>query len=263
MEEKDCSPIDGATIQKELDPVLSSTLTRGFWLPFLASDRSSRERVPLVLGAQRGGSGVRETGLESFESSDARGRARVPEGWTLPVSRNWREGGRGDDAPTAMTDRRSRMSLNRGARRERRKEATPRLASPRGSRCTEEKKGKEKRKNEKKDRKEDARTHAVGGEVHERSSARGPTRSDATHTGYHISRNVRALNYIISRAWTRAAPPASPAIQLETYAAICSLNCGCSSNRESLQLSNCCCCCGDGCCCCCCCCSGGGRIGAC
>lgn len=30
-----------------------------------------------VLGAPRGGSGTRETGLESFESTDARGRARV------------------------------------------------------------------------------------------------------------------------------------------------------------------------------------------
>lgn len=37
----------------------------------------------------------------------------------------------------------------------------------------------------KKDRKEDARTRL--GKVHERSSARGPTRSDATHTDitYH------------------------------------------------------------------------------
>lgn len=36
---------------------------------------------------------MREIGLESFESTDARGRARVPEGWTLPVSRNSHEEG--------------------------------------------------------------------------------------------------------------------------------------------------------------------------
>lgn len=95
-----------ASGQKRIDLVLSSILTR---FPFLAIiidcvvvlllfriAFSRRERIHcssskrrsfffISSDAKRGESGMRETGLESFESTDARGRgSRVPEGWTLP-----------------------------------------------------------------------------------------------------------------------------------------------------------------------------------
>lgn len=105
------------TIQKELDLVVPLSDFHLIWLPFLAiMDRflpfricrariSHRKNAFLFFkktpfsskktsfARERGGSGMRETGLESFESTDARGRARVPERWTLPVSRNSHEGG--------------------------------------------------------------------------------------------------------------------------------------------------------------------------
>lgn len=67
---------------------------------------------------------MRETGLESFESTDARGRARVPEGWTLPRLAGTRTG-------AAMTHRRDVARGSSKETRPRRKETTTTTESPR------------------------------------------------------------------------------------------------------------------------------------
>jgi len=117
------------------------------------------------------------------------------------------------------------------------------------SRCTEKGRKKWKEKGEER-RRLNVRRDACTLGVHERSSAQTySVRRDTRDITYH-EMHVRLVDHFES---VDASAAASPAIQLETYAAICSLNCVCSSSRESLQLSNCCCCC----------CNGGGRIGAC
>lgn len=120
------------------------------------------------------------------------------------------------------------------------------------SRYTEKgrKKTERKRRRKKKIKRKEGRTHVWSPR---RSSARiCSIRRDTRDITYH-EMHVRLVDHFES---VDASAAVSPTIQLETYAAICSLNCVCSSNRESLQLSNCCCCC-------CCCNGGGGIVGTC